>query len=180
MREKAEILDEIGIGRAITRISHEILESNKGTEHLILIGIFTRGVFLARRIADKISDIEGVEIPVGTIDITRNRDDSKRGSDDKTDIRFDVTGQHVVLVDDVIYTGRSARAAIDTLMALGRPRTIRLAALVDRGHREIPFRADFVGKNLPTSRSEIVKVQLKESDGRERVVIYEMGDEVNP
>lgn len=178
MAEKAQIMDENGVRRAVTRISHEIVEANQGTEGLCIAGIYTRGAVLAGRIAQKIGEIEGAEIPVGFIDITRNRDDDKKGEGDRTQLPFDITGKRVVLVDDVIYTGRSVRAAIDTLMALGRPQKIQLAALIDRGHRELPIRADFVGKNLPTARNELVKVRLQEQDGTEEVVILDGKGEV--
>lgn len=179
MQLKAEILDEKAIGRAITRITYEILEKNKGAQNLALIGIFTRGASLAQRIAKKIEEVEGVQnFPVGVLDIYKFRDDlperEKQASKiDRTHIPFDINGKKVVLIDDVLYTGRSIRAALDALMQLGRPLCVQLGALVDRGHREIPIRADFVGKNLPTSKGEKVKVSVMEVDGQDKVSIFE-------
>lgn len=170
---KAEILDESAIARAVTRISFEILERNKGTDGLCLIGLFSRGAVLAKRIAAKIAEVEGSEIPVGLLDITPFRDDKpKTGAIDNSEISFDIADKRVIIVDDVIFTGRSARAAIEGLMSRGRPTLIQLAALIDRGHRELPIRADYVGKNLPTSRDETVKVMVAELDGCDKVVIY--------
>lgn len=170
---KAEILDESAIARAVTRISFEILERNKGTEGLCLIGLFSRGAVLAKRIAAKIAEVEGSDVPVGLLDITPFRDDKpKQGVCDNSRIDFDIMDKRVIIVDDVIFTGRSARAAIDALMSRGRPTLIQLAALIDRGHRELPIRADYIGKNLPTSREEIVKVMVNELDGSDKVVIY--------
>lgn len=177
MREKAQILDGPGISRALTRIAHEILERNKGTGGVVLVGLRSRGIELARRLSRKIKEIEGIEIPVGALDATLYRDDlGKVGVQPvvrKTEIPFSVDGKSVVLVDDVLYTGRTIRAAMDSLMDLGRPRLIQLAVLVDRGHRELPIRADFVGKNVPTARQEQVQVLLEEEDGVDRVVILE-------
>lgn len=170
---KAEIMDESSIARAVTRISFEIIERNKGTDGLCLIGLFSRGAVLAKRIAAKLSELEGREIPVGLLDITPFRDDKPRGSSgDNSEIPFDITDKRVIIVDDVIFTGRTARAAIDGIMSRGRPMLIQLAALVDRGHRELPIRADYIGKNLPTSHEETVKVLVKELDGCDKVVIY--------
>lgn len=170
---KAEILDENAVSRAVTRISYEIIERNKGAEDLCLVGLLSRGAVLARRIAAKISENEGGEIPVGFLDITPFRDDDRRGGGaDNSKIEFDITAKRVVIIDDVIFTGRTARAAIDGLLARGRPRVIQLAALIDRGHRELPIRADYIGKNLPTSHSEKVRVMVKELDGCDKVVIY--------
>ena len=170
---KAEILDESAINRAVTRISFEIIERNKGTDGLCLVGLFSRGAVLAKRIAAKINEVEGIEVPVGLLDITPFRDDKPRGSaEDSSEIDFDITDKRVVIVDDVIFTGRSARAAIDGLMTRGRPKVIQLASLIDRGHRELPIRADYIGKNLPTSHEETVKVMVKELDGCDKVVIY--------
>lgn len=167
-----QILDSGAIGRAVARISYEILEQNKGCEGLCLVGILTRGAHLARRIAAKLSDIEGAQVPVGILDITPFRDDRPApGGKDRSQIPFGITGRKVVLVDDVLYTGRSIRAAIDALMQRGRPAGIQLAVLVDRGHRELPIRPDYVGKNLPTSREEAVRVLMKEEDGEDKVVI---------
>ena len=165
------ILDENAINRALTRISYEIIERNKGTEGLVLVGILSRGVFLARRLCGKLSATEGTEIPIGVLDITHFRDDLRSDEEDRTDMPFDVTDKTVVLVDDVLYTGRSVRAAIDAIMSRGRPRSVQLAVLIDRGHRELPIRPDYVGKNLPTSKEETVKVHVKEHDGFDDVVI---------
>lgn len=172
---KAEILDESSMARAVTRISFEIIERNKGVDNLCLIGLFSRGAVLAQRIAAKISELEQRELPVGLLDITPYRDDEKRDIAEQTKIDFDITGKRLVIVDDVIFTGRTARAAIDGIMSRGRPTLIQLAVLIDRGHRELPIRADYVGKNLPTSREEKVKVMVKELDGSDKVVIYGCG-----
>ena len=164
------------IRRATTRMAHEILERNKGTGQVALVGIRTRGVELARRLAERIEGIEGNPVPVGSLDITLYRDDfgsNVRPVMGPTEIPFDIDGRHIVLVDDVFYTGRTVRAALDALVDLGRPRSIQLAVLVDRGHRELPVRPDYVGKNLPTSRSERVRVRLLEVDGGDSVDIEE-------
>lgn len=178
MADKAEIMDENGIKRAITRISHEILEKNKGTENLVLIGIQRRGVPLAERISRKIAEVEGTTLPVGILDITFYRDDLSLLSEhpviNGTQIDFPVADKKIVLVDDVLYTGRTARAAIEAIMDLGRPKMIQLAILIDRGHRELPIRADYVGKNVPTSKKEIVHVKVKEIDGVDCVTISQM------
>ncbi len=175
MMEKALILDKTGIDRALTRIAHEILEKNKGPKDLVLVGIQRGGVHLARRLARKIHEIEGIEIPVGSLDITMYRDDlATRKSQpvpQATDINFDIQAKIMVLVDDVIFTGRTIRAALNSIMDYGRPRRIQLAVLVDRGHRELPIRADYVGKNLPTSSREKVDVMLAEDGADEKVVI---------
>lgn len=172
--EKAVIMDESAIKRAITRISFEIIERNKGVENLHLVGLISRGFFIAKRISQKIEEVENISLPVGRLDITQYRDDVE-SIDDKTkdlsDIPFDIENRKIILVDDVLFTGRSTRAAFDALMERGRPKNIQLAALVDRGHRELPIRADYIGKNLPTSRDEIVKVLMKEKDGIDKVVI---------
>jgi pyrimidine operon attenuation protein/uracil phosphoribosyltransferase len=177
LRDKAQVLDEAGIERALTRIAHEILERAGGTEGLALVGIRTRGVSLARRIAARLQAIEGVKVPVGALDITLYRDDLGLKAEAPilrgTDIPFPVAGKTLVVVDDVLYTGRTIRAALDAIMDLGRPRMIQLAVLVDRGHRELPIRPDYVGKNLPTARREIVQVELREHDDQDRVVIQE-------
>jgi pyrimidine operon attenuation protein/uracil phosphoribosyltransferase len=173
--EKAVIMDEDAIRRALTRIAHEIVEDNKGTDNLMLVGIRTRGVPLVHRLKAKIREFENVEIPTGTLDITLYRDDltmaAIRPIVHKTEIPLDITGKRVVLVDDVLYTGRTVRAALDALVDFGRPSSIQLAVLIDRGHRELPIRADFVGKNVPTSRQEIVIVRLQETDQDECVII---------
>jgi len=176
--EKAKIMDSEGMNRAITRISHEILEKNKGGGDLVVIGIRTRGAPLAQRIAEKIKEIEKEQVPVGILDITLYRDDLQSIAYQpivrRTEIPFDLNGRIVILVDDVLYTGRTVRAAIDEIIDFGRPKAIRLAVLIDRGHRELPIRADYVGKNLPTSRKEIVQVKVKEVDGIDGVTIGEM------
>jgi len=176
--EKAQLMDADGIRRSVIRIAHEVIERNKGVADLAVVGIRTRGVPLARRLANAIKSIEQVEVPVGVLDITLYRDDlstiSVQPVVHKTEIPFDVNDKIIVLVDDVIFTGRTARAALDALIDLGRPRAIQLAVLVDRGHRELPIRPDFVGKNVPTSKREVVAVRLRETDGEERVVILEL------
>ena len=176
--EKAKIMDESSIMRAITRIAHEIIEKNKGIENLALIGIQRRGVPLAQRIAKKIAEVEGKEVPVGILDITFYRDDLSLMAEhpvlNGTEIDFVVNDKLIVLVDDVLYTGRTVRAAIDALMDIGRPEAIQLAILIDRGHRELPIRADYVGKNVPTSRKEEVQVKMKEIDDTDAVVICDM------
>lgn len=177
LKEKARIIDKDGIRRALTRIAHEIIERNKGTEDLVLIGIRRRGVPLARRLAEKIRAIEGSRVPVGILDITLYRDDLSTLSHQpvvrQTEVSFPIKGKKVILVDDVLFTGRTIRAALDAVIDLGRPRNIQLAALIDRGHRELPIRADYVGKNVPTSRRESVAVHLEETDGVDEVVIME-------
>jgi pyrimidine operon attenuation protein / uracil phosphoribosyltransferase len=178
-RQKAEVLDKAGLDRALTRIAHEIVEQAGGAD-LALVGIKTRGETLAERIAEKIAAIEGRRPAVGALDITLYRDDlgTRAGQPivRSTEIAFPLKGLTIVLVDDVLFTGRTIRAAMDALMDLGRPRVIRLAVLVDRGHRELPIRPDYVGKNLPTSRKETVAVMLHEHDGQDRVVIQEPED----
>lgn len=171
-------MDEAAINRALTRIAHEIIEKNKGVKDVVLIGIQRRGVPLANRLANNIKKYEGVEVPVGILDITLYRDDLSALAEhpviNSTDIPFDINGKIVVMVDDVLYTGRTARAAMDALIDLGRPKAIQFAVLVDRGHRELPIRADYVGKNLPTSRSEVVNVQVMEVDKVNKVTIAEI------
>ncbi|HEU4367099.1 MAG TPA: bifunctional pyr operon transcriptional regulator/uracil phosphoribosyltransferase PyrR [Methylomirabilota bacterium] len=174
LREKAQVLDDAALDRALTRIAHEILEKNGGAKDLAFVGLRTRGVTLAQRLAAKIAAIDGATLPVGTLDITLYRDDlDMRGAPviRGTDIPFSIKNKTVILVDDVLYTGRTVRAALDALIDLGRPGMIQLAILVDRGHRELPIRPDFVGKNLPTSKRESVAVRLREHDGEDRVVI---------
>ena len=177
MSHKTEILDAQGVERALNRIAHEILERNKGTKDLVLVGIQRRGVPIARRIAARIGTAEGRTVQVGVLDITFYRDDLSLLHDHPvvkgTDVPFAIQGQRVVLVDDVLYTGRTVRAAIEALMDMGRPQCIQLAVMIDRGHRELPFAADYVGKAVPTSRNETVHVRLAEVDGVDQVVIVE-------
>lgn len=172
---KAKVLDKEDIERAIVRISHEILERNKGTENLAIVGIRNRGAYLAERIARAIEKIGTHRVPVGILDITLYRDDlttiAAHPVVGETEINFDITGKRIVLADDVLYTGRTVRCALDELIDFGRPKNIQLAVLIDRGHRELPIRADYVGKNLPTSQREIVQVRLKEVDGVDEVTI---------
>jgi len=179
-RTKAEVMDATAVDRAVTRIAHEILEANKGAAGIALVGIVTRGSVLAQRLAGQIQAIEGAEVPVGTLDISFYRDDvgsALHPEVHRSDIPFDPTGRTVVLVDDVLFTGRTIRAGLDALMDYGRPDCIQLAVLVDRGHRELPIRADYVGKNVPTSRKERVKVFLTETDDRDAVEILEAAGE---
>ncbi len=181
-RTKATVMDSEAISRAVTRIAHEILEANKGAGNVALVGIVTRGAVLAEVLAGKIREIEGADVPVGTLDISFYRDDlATRLNPEvkRTDIPFAVEGRDVVLVDDVLFTGRTIRAAMDALMDYGRPNSVQLAVLVDRGHRELPIRADFVGKNVPSSSKERVTVRLETLDGRDAVEILERvgGDE---
>ncbi len=182
--EKTVLLDSEGIRRALTRIAHEIVEKNKGIDHVILVGIRTRGVPLSERLASIIGEIEDSKPPVGTLDITLYRDDLSTLSYQpvvrSTELPLDITGKTIVLVDDVLYTGRTIRAALDAVIDMGRPKAIQLAVLVDRGHRELPIRADYVGKNVPTSSHEIVSVQLEESDseaGPDTVLLREIKEE---
>jgi pyrimidine operon attenuation protein / uracil phosphoribosyltransferase len=167
------VLDARDVARALTRISHEILERNKGARDLVLLGIPSRGVPLAERIGAKISAVEGIDVPVGSLDVTMYRDDLRLKP--HTEIPADLDGRTVVLVDDVLFSGRTIRAALDALTEIGRPAAVRLAVLVDRGHRELPIRADFVGKNLPTSLVERVRVTVAEIDGDDAVTIQEGG-----
>ena len=179
MHLKAQIMDEAALCRALMRISHEICEKNKGVENVVLAGILRRGVPIARRIRSNIEKIEGLCVPCGSIDISYYRDDLSTLADapvvKDSLIGLDVTDRDVVLCDDVLYTGRTARAAIEAIFRCGRPRSIQFAVLVDRGHRELPIRADFVGKNIPTSRSELVEVRLPEYDGETGVFLMDMG-----
>jgi pyrimidine operon attenuation protein / uracil phosphoribosyltransferase len=175
-KEKAQVLDEHALDRALTRIAHEILERNAGADELAFVGLRTRGVTLAQRLAAKIARIDGVQLPVGTLDIALYRDDLGLRSAPVvrgTDVPFPMKDKIVVLVDDVLFTGRTIRAALDAMIDLGRPKMVQLAVLVDRGHRELPIRPDYVGKNLPTSRRESVAVRLREHDGEDRVLIEE-------
>jgi pyrimidine operon attenuation protein/uracil phosphoribosyltransferase len=171
----SRLMDEAEIRRAVTRIAHEVLERNKGARDVVLVGIAARGDDLARRLARELARIEGTEVPVGVLDITFYRDDiglrAEAPEVHETRIGFDVSGLTVVLVDDVLYTGRTVRAAMDALVDFGRPRAIQLAVLIDRGHRELPIRADYVGKNVPTRKDEIVRVMLEETDGEDAVVV---------
>ena len=175
--DKTVLMDSAGIRRALTRISHEIVEKNKGVENIVLVGIRTRGVPIAERIADEIEQIEGKKPPVGILDITLYRDDlstlSYQPIVHPTQMLVDITGKTIVLTDDVLYTGRTIRAALDAIIDMGRPKTIQLAVLIDRGHRELPIRADYVGKNVPTAAKEVVSVQLDSVDHAEKVVIRE-------
>jgi len=175
----ARLMDAAEVRRALTRIAHEILERNKGAQDLVLVGIAARGDDLARRLAAEIERIEGTRVPVGVLDITFYRDDiglrAEAPEVHETRVEADITGKVVVLVDDVLYTGRTVRAAMDALVDLGRPRAIQLAVLVDRGHRELPIRADFVGKNVPTRRDEQVRVAVAEVDGEDGVFVEEPG-----
>src|SRR5262245_43838294 len=176
-RTRAPLMDAEEIRRAITRIAHEIVERNRGIGNVVLVGIRTRGVPLARRIAQKIEEIEGVQVPVGVLDITLYRDDLESVAHQpiarRTEVPFDLGGRVVVLVDDVLFTGRTVRAALDEIIDFGRPEAIQLAVLVDRGHRELPIRADYVGKNVPTSTRELVTVRLVEEDGTDAVTLEE-------
>ncbi|NLX64735.1 MAG: bifunctional pyr operon transcriptional regulator/uracil phosphoribosyltransferase PyrR [Clostridiaceae bacterium] len=177
MKFKAQIMDEVSVERAIVRIAHQIIEKNHGTDNLCIIGIKTRGIPIAKRLVKAIKSIEGTQIDMGVLDISLYRDDLSNYSYDPilnaTDIPFSVVNKIVVLVDDVIYTGRTARAAMDAIMAQGRAAKIQLAVLIDRGHRELPIRPDYVGKNIPTSKSEVVAVHLKEYDGDTNVQLFE-------
>ena len=179
MQEKARVLDKDALNRSLMRIAHEILEKNKGTKHLCLIGIRNRGAHLAQRLRDCIEKIDQVKVPVGILDITLYRDDltliAAGPVVHKTEIDFDISDKNVVLVDDVLYTGRTVRAALDALIDFGRPKSIQLAVVVDRGHRELPIRADYAGKNIPTAQNESVEVRLEETDGKDEVVIVEKG-----
>ncbi len=176
--DKAEIMDEHGIYRAVTRIAHEILERNRGVKNLSLIGIQRRGVPLAKMVAQKIKEVEGIDVPVGVLDITFYRDDLSMLSEhpviNGTTIDFPINDGIVVLVDDVLFTGRTVRAAIDAIMDIGRPKIVQLAILIDRGHRELPIRADYVGKNVPTSKSEVIHVKLASVDNENAVTIADI------
>lgn len=177
MKLKAVLLDDNAIARSLKRISHEIIEKNKGTDDLVLVGIKRRGAPLAKRISDIIESIEGKSVPVGSVDITCYRDDLEEVYEqpviNSEDIQVDIKDKKVILVDDVLYTGRTVRAAIDAILAVGRPNSIQLAVLVDRGHRELPIRADYVGKNIPTSKTELISVEIYEIDDSESVNIFE-------
>ncbi len=172
---KAQIMDEAGLDRTITRLAHEILERNKGAESIVIVGIRTRGEFIARRIASKIEEVEKVKLNIGSLDITLYRDDLlgklEQPQLKSSEILFDINDKNVILIDDVLYTGRTIRAALDELIDLGRPSTIQLAVLIDRGHRQLPIRADFVGKNVPTSSRESIRVHVKEVDSEDSVLL---------
>jgi len=178
MEPKAMLMDETQMTRALSRIAHEIIEKNKGLESVALVGIRRRGIPLAQRLAARLKEFEGVEIPVGTLDITLYRDDLTELSSvpqvHRSEVNFKLPGTTIILVDDVLYTGRTVRAALDALLDIGRPATIQLAILIDRGHRELPIRADYVGKNVPTSRREVVEVHVTEIDGEDSVALYDL------
>jgi pyrimidine operon attenuation protein/uracil phosphoribosyltransferase len=178
VEQKAILMDENQMARALARITHEIIERNKGVEHVALVGIRRRGVPLAKRLAAMLKEFEGLDVPVGTLDITLYRDDLTELHAvplvHRSQVDFKLEGTCVILVDDVLYTGRTVRAALDALLDIGRPSVIQLAVLVDRGHRELPIRADYVGKNVPTSKREIVEVHLTEQDGANFVALYDL------
>ena len=171
---KKEVVDAVTMKRALTRISYEIIERNKGIQDIVLVGIKTRGIYLAQRLAERLKQLEDIDVPVGELDITLYRDDVKDMEEPElhsSDVPVSIEGKEVILVDDVLYTGRTIRAAMDAVMDLGRPRKISLAVLVDRGHRELPIRADYVGKNIPTSKTEEIIVEMEERDGADRIMI---------
>ncbi len=178
MKVKSELMDHQAINRSLQRLTHEILEHNRGIINLVIVGIRNRGDVLAKRIIESIREIEGHDVALGVLDITLYRDDFQRITDSPviqdTDIPFDITEKKVVLVDDVLYTGRTIRAALDALIDFGRPAQIQLAVLVDRGHREFPIKADYVGKNIPTSEGEEIQVQLSELDGEDKVLLIDL------
>jgi pyrimidine operon attenuation protein/uracil phosphoribosyltransferase len=178
LRDKTTIMDEVGMKRALTRIAHEVIERNNGVANVALVGIRRRGGPLAVRLAQAIEEIEGVQVPVGILDITLYRDDlTTLGSHPlvrRTEVNFNIIGMRIILVDDVLYTGRTVRAAMDALIDLGRPKSIQLAVLIDRGHRELPIKADFIGKNVPTSQQEAISVKVKELDEIDEVAIQEI------
>ena len=175
-----EVIDSVTMKRAITRITYEIIERNRGIEDLVLVGIKTRGIYIAQRIAQRLKQIEDIDVPVGELDITLYRDDKKEevleAELHDSNIPVSLEGKEVILVDDVLYTGRTIRAALDAVMDFGRPRRIALAVLVDRGHRELPIRADFVGKNIPTSSDEEIIVEMEEVDSQDRILIDKQED----
>ena len=171
---KKEIVDAVTMKRALTRIPYEIIERNKGIQDIVLVGIKTRGIYIAQRLAERLKQLEDIDVPVGELDITLYRDDVKDMEEPElhsSDVPVSIEGKEVILVDDVLYTGRTIRAAMDAVMDLGRPRKISLAVLVDRGHRELPIRADYVGKNIPTSKTEEIIVEMEERDGADRIMI---------
>ncbi|MGT9644107.1 bifunctional pyr operon transcriptional regulator/uracil phosphoribosyltransferase PyrR [Enterococcus faecalis] len=174
MMPKKEVVDAVTMKRALTRISYEIIERNKGIQDIVLVGIKTRGIYIAQRLAERLKQLEDIDVPVGELDITLYRDDVKDMEEPElhsSDVPVSIEGKEVILVDDVLYTGRTIRAAMDAVMDLGRPRKISLAVLVDRGHRELPIRADYVGKNIPTSKTEEITVEMEERDGADRIMI---------
>lgn len=177
MEIKSKIIDKEGLARIITRMAHEILEKNKGSQNLILMGMKTRGEFLARRIFEKIKEIEKIALPLGVLDVTLYRDDFrtrlKQPEVSVSNITFDINDRDIILIDDVLYTGRTVRSALNALMDFGRPKSIQLCVLVDRGHRELPIRADYIGKNIPTSNSEEIKVKMSEIDGEDAIYLME-------
>lgn len=181
LKPKKKLMDDMGIKRAITRIAHEIIERNKGVENVALIGIRRRGGPLAQRLAERIEEIEGIKVPVGILDITLYRDDlttlAEQPQLHRTEVFFNINDMNIVLVDDVLFTGRTVRAALDALIDIGRPRCIQLAVLVDRGHRELPIKADYVGKNVPTSHMEVISVMVSEIDGKDEVLIQDILEE---
>jgi pyrimidine operon attenuation protein/uracil phosphoribosyltransferase len=178
MKIKTKVVDGEGLDRILTRITHEILEKNKGSRDLILMGMRTRGEFLARRIQNKLKSIDGADLPLGVLDVTLYRDDFrmriKQPEVSVSDITFDINEKHIILVDDVLYTGRTVRSAMNAIMDLGRPASIQLCILVDRGHRELPIRADYVGKNIPTSHNEEIKVRMTEVDEEDAIYLIEV------
>ncbi|EPD1622743.1 MULTISPECIES: bifunctional pyr operon transcriptional regulator/uracil phosphoribosyltransferase PyrR [Enterococcus] len=174
MMPKKEVVDAVTMKRALNRISYEIIERNKGIQDIVLVGIKTRGIYIAQRLAERLKQLEDIDVPVGELDITLYRDDVKDMEEPElhsSDVPVSIEGKEVILVDDVLYTGRTIRAAMDAVMDLGRPRKISLAVLVDRGHRELPIRADYVGKNIPTSKTEEIIVEMEERDGADRIMI---------
>jgi len=181
MHVKSKTVDQLGLERIITRIAHEILERNKGSKNIVLMGMRTRGEFLAKRIFQKLKEIENIELPIGVLDVTLYRDDFrtrlKQPEVSVTNITFDINGKDIILIDDVLYTGRTVRSALNALMDLGRPNTIQLFALVDRGHRELPIRADYVGKNIPTATDEEIKVKMNEIDGEDAIYLVDTSED---
>lgn len=175
-----EVVDQVTMKRALTRITYEIIERNHSIQDIVLVGIKTRGIYIASRIAERLKQLEDIDIPVGELDITLYRDDKKETPEEpelhSSDIPVSLEGKEVILIDDVLYTGRTIRAAMDAVMDFGRPRKISLAVLVDRGHRELPIRADYVGKNIPTSRAEEILVEMQELDGQDRIMILKEED----
>ena len=177
LNDKAKVMDAEGVNKSLARIAHEIIEKNKDIDKLSVVGIRTRGAFLAERLTAKIKEIAGRDVPFGILDITLYRDDLTTIAEQpvvhKTEIEFDIHDKIIILVDDVLYTGRTIRCALDALIDFGRPKSIQLAVLVDRGHRELPIRADYAGKNIPTSQKEVVQVKIKEVDGVDEVIIQD-------